>query len=184
MSFLIQCLFSSFKSLYCQRLKDYGISDINVHSTRPKENVLSRMPELEEKKKGRNVILLFKEEFGYAVFEACLESSEDDRICLSTTVKIIRKHVFEYRDNANNSEYISNSDMAPIPKSLETFISMITHGTSIVDPCKDKIAGTLSQLICFNIAKCRRPRSIESSHIKHSRKKICHFLCTQVYLFT
>ena len=84
------------KLLYLQRLKEYGCLDVcmeNIHSTRLKEKILSPIPELHESKKGRDVVLTFKDEVGFAIYKACKQDFEEDGICLSSAA--------EYSQRAN-----------------------------------------------------------------------------------
>ena len=75
---------SDLKSLYLQRLKEYGCLDVcmeNIRSTRLKEKILSRIPELHESKKGRDVVLTFKDEVGSEIYKACKQDFEEVVIC-------------------------------------------------------------------------------------------------------
>ena len=82
---------SDIKSLYSQRLKEYGSPDVcveKIHSTRLKEKILGRIPELHESRKGRDVILTFREEIGSAIYTACNQNYEEDGTCLSSAAKL------------------------------------------------------------------------------------------------
>ena len=52
-------------SLYQQRLQQLGVKYHNVNSTRLKDKLLGEIPELEAYKKGRDVLLAFKEDVGF-----------------------------------------------------------------------------------------------------------------------
>ena len=56
--------------LYNQRLLQLGIITPNVNSTRLKDKLLEEMPGLEAHKKGRDILLAFKEDIGEALSQA------------------------------------------------------------------------------------------------------------------
>ena len=53
-----------------------------IHSTQLKDSILLNMPEMEEKKVGREVIVAFRQHIGRAIIEAC-SSIEQDGMCLA-----------------------------------------------------------------------------------------------------
>ena len=148
---------SDIKSLYSQRLKEYGSPDVcieKIHSARLKEKILGRIPELHESRKGRDIILTFKEEIGSAIYTACKQDYEEDGICLSSAAKIVRKQIFQH-DRANEKGLLAKGcKEASVPRSLVTLISRIIGGSDITDnvaTAESKIALTISQLIQFDV---------------------------------
>ena len=67
-------------SLYQQRLQQLGVKDHNVNSTRLKDKLLGEIPELESYKKGRDVLLAFKEDVG-TVLSKAINYTEAIRAC-------------------------------------------------------------------------------------------------------
>lgn len=68
------------KDLYTKRLTFHGCNKSVEHSTRFKEKVLQRIPELVEHKLGRDIILTLKAGSGEAIFQSC--DLLDDGMCL------------------------------------------------------------------------------------------------------
>jgi hypothetical protein len=156
---------SDLKSLYLQRLKEYGCLDVcmeNIHSTRLKEKILSRIPELHESKKGRDVVLTFKDEVGFAIYKACKQDFEEDGICLSSAANIVRKQIFQHIQATEKFSLEEGSQNTSVPRSLVTLISTIIGGSSIsgnVSNAESKIALNIWQLILFNVVKHKRRKA-------------------------
>ena len=85
------------KSLYNERLTFHGCSTNFEHSTRLKEKILKRIPELTEHKLGHDIILTLKEGSGEAIFQSC--DLLDDGMCLARAANIIRKEILTNQDN-------------------------------------------------------------------------------------
>ena len=112
---------SDLKSLYLQRLKEYGCLDVcteNIHSTRLKEKILSRISRLHESKKGRDVVLTFKDEVGSAIYKACKQDFEEDGICLSSAANIVRKQIFQHIQATEKFSLEEGSQNTSVPRSL------------------------------------------------------------------
>ena len=89
------CVFklADLNNLYECRLKQFGIADISVNTTRLKERLLAKIPKLEAFNKGRNVLMAF----GPALASACTVS---DAIHLAKTV-IVRSQKGNARRYSN-----------------------------------------------------------------------------------
>ena len=148
-------------TLYRNRLKEYDGSNRlieNVHSTRLKENTLEHIPELGEYKKGKHVLLIFKEESGQAIVDACTFSNEGDGICLARAAAIIRKQISA---SSKESDAILDpaSEESSVPHSLYSLICMVLNGWDIHEKVSIKeqtAAMSLAQLIKFNTVKTKR----------------------------
>eukprot|EP00112_Aurelia_sp_Birch-Aquarium-sp1_P011752 Seg2473.2 transcript_id=Seg2473.2/GoldUCD/mRNA.D3Y31 product="hypothetical protein" protein_id=Seg2473.2/GoldUCD/D3Y31 len=167
---------SDIKSLYSQRLKEYGSPDVcieKIHSTRLKEKIIGRIPELHEGRKGRDIILTFKEEIGSAIYRACKQDYEEDGICLSSAAKIVRKQILQH-DRADGELLLAKGcQEGSVPRSLVTLISTIIGGTDITDnvaTAESKIALTISQLIKFNVVKHKRRKAKEIDSLRHTKE--------------
>ena len=66
--------------IYKERLEQLGVQSSNVHSNRLKDKLMAQMPELESHRKGRDVLLAFKEDIGPVLSQA---SDYSDAIILS-----------------------------------------------------------------------------------------------------
>ena len=67
------------KNLYVQQMKYHGYTVEYEHSTGFKEKILKRIPELTERKMGRDAILTLKDDCEKAIFEACDLQDEQAR---------------------------------------------------------------------------------------------------------
>ncbi|CAB4025239.1 hypothetical protein ROHU_037104 [Paramuricea clavata] len=143
----------------------------NIHSTRLKEKILSRIPELHESKKGRDVVLTFKDEVGSAIYKDCKQDFEEDGICLSSAANIVRKQIFQHIQATEKFSLEEGSQNTSVPRSLVTLKSTIIGGSSIsgnVSNAESKIALNISQLILFNVVKHKRRKANELDKLRHS----------------
>ena len=114
-------------SLYQQRLQQLGVKDHNVNSTRLKDKLLGEIPELEAYKKGRDVLLAFKEDVGTVLSKAI---NYTEAIIITKAAKILRQRMMDHKSSFTgtfNDECVENS----IPSTLLQFVSMIEHGADI-----------------------------------------------------
>ena len=81
-------------SLYKLRLEQLGVDSPNFHSTWLKDQLLARIPELEAHKKGRDVLLAFREDIGPALHEA---SQYSNAIHLSKAADILRREMLKHK---------------------------------------------------------------------------------------
>lgn len=73
--------------IYKERLKQLGVESPNVHSNRLKDQLLAQMPELESHKKGRDVLLAFRNDIGPQA------SNYSEAIILSKAASILRNQL-------------------------------------------------------------------------------------------
>ncbi|CAE1259085.1 unnamed protein product [Acanthosepion pharaonis] len=81
-------------SLYKLRLEQLGVDSPNVHSTRLKEQLFARIPEIEAHKKGRDVLIAFKADTGPVLHEA---SQYSNALHLSKAADILRKEMLQHK---------------------------------------------------------------------------------------
>ena len=166
---------SDLVTLYRNRLKEYGGSNSlieSVHSTRLKENILGHIPELGEYKKGKHVLLTFKEESGQAIFDACAFSNEDDGMCLARAAAIIRKQIIA-SSKENDAILVPASEGSSVPHSLYSLICMVLNGWNIDEkvPVKEQTAAmSIAQLIKFNTVKTKRRKCTQTDVVRHSKE--------------
>ncbi len=168
---------SDLKSLYSQRLKEYGSPDVrteNIHSTRLKEKILSRIPELQESRKGREIVLTFREGIGLAIYKVCKQDYEEDGICLSSAAKIVRKQILQHNQAEDKGLFEESCQEASVPRSLVTLIGTIICGTDItnnVATAESKVALNIAQLIHFNVIKHKRRNVKESEKLRRNKEQ-------------
>ena len=82
-------------SLYKQRLEQFGIgsSESDPYPTRLKEKLLAEISELEAHKSGRDILLAFQKDVGFALSQA---SNYSEAIILGKAAKILRRHMLDH----------------------------------------------------------------------------------------
>ncbi|KAH3711848.1 hypothetical protein DPMN_071523 [Dreissena polymorpha] len=99
----------------------------NVNASRLKDKLLAEIPELEAHRKGRDVLLAFKQDVGEALSQTMDYS---DALIVTKAAKILRKQMIEHKINFNGSVHehcIEDS----LPSILLQFVCMIEHGADI-----------------------------------------------------
>ena len=147
------------KKLFYKRFEHYSHEPVSpVHSTRLKESILLNIPELEETKTGREVILAFRQ----------------DGMCLARAVSILRKAMFEDFPDFDGC-FSKENKTASVPKSLLAFIQMILEGGNIEIDNNDSAVNvseaslSIAQLIRFN--SLRRTRSSAAKYQRYPREQ-------------
>ena len=121
------------------------------YSTRFKEKILKRIPELTEHKMGRDVILTLKDDCGKAIFEAC--DLQDDGMCLERAARIIRKEILSKQDEKKLSNknglilketFSSQSEIVFISPPVMSFINMVLNGSNVDTNDKKRSSSALS----------------------------------------
>ena len=77
------------------RLKQLGVKlDVKVHTTRLKQRLLTHLTDMQAQKKGREILLSFKEDIDTALAKACELDSDNDAIHLAHVAKIVCNCMF------------------------------------------------------------------------------------------
>lgn len=154
-------------SLYQQRLQQLGVKDHNVNSTRLKDKLLGEIPELEAYKKGRDVLLAFKEDVGTVLSKAI---NYTEAIIITKAAKILRQRMMDHKSSFTgtfNDECVENS----IPSTLLQFVSMIEHGADIKSQLRlgaSKTDLAMSQLLQYN---CYTKYQEDGKLLRHSKDR-------------
>ena len=128
---------------------------------------------MHESRKGRDVVLTFKDHLGPAIYEACKHNYEKDGICLSSAAKIVRNQILQHIKG--ESDWLENNigaEGVPVPKLLVTLISMIIGGSSVLDnisTAESKVAINIAQLVHFNVVKHKRRKTAEMDKLRYSK---------------
>ena len=143
------------------------------------------IPELEQFKKGKDVLLTVKDTAGLAIYEACMQNNEETGIVLSKAANIIRRDVFA-QEISNSNLLLPNTQEMSIPFSLLSLIGMIIGQVQIENTAyvESKVDTTLSQLIRFNMINNKRHKSETVSNIRHSKDQETPFplyLCLLIH---
>ena len=98
-------------SLYKQRLEQFGIgsSESDPYPTRLKEKLLAEISELEAQKRGRDILLAFQKDVGFALSQA---SNYSEAIILGKAAKILRRHILDH-DFKFDGRFHTDGDAIP-----------------------------------------------------------------------
>ena len=155
--------------LYTTRMEQLGVEmDQRVHTTRLKQRILAHFPDLQEHRKGRDVFLVFKDDIGSALAEACEYDMDRDTVILARATQIVRKDMFKAYPSFNGS-FSDRCQEDSVPQLLLTLVSMILEGPSIKDQsCQSATPSlTIAQLMRYNSVKHAR-KDAPAIHIRHS----------------
>lgn len=136
-------------SLYKRRLEQLGVDSPDVNSTRLKEQLLTRIPELEAHKKGRDVLLAFKKDVGSVLFDACKYS---EAIHLAKAADIIRKEMLNHKSKFS-SDFKEGFGEEAVPPTLLQFVCSIEHGVDIRSHLRHGVVKSdvaIAQLLQYN----------------------------------
>lgn len=118
---------SELVSLYTQRLQHFVSNISDVNRTKLKERLLKEIPELEAHRKGREVLLGFKQDIGPILAEA---SNYSDAIIMNKAAEILRREMVDHKSKFEGI-IDDKSILDSIPATLLHFVCMIEHGTDI-----------------------------------------------------
>ena len=120
--------------LYSLRLQQLGVTVTNekrMHTTRLKQRLLARFPDMLAQSKGRDVLLVFDEDVGYALGKACEKDTDNDAVHLARAAQIVRRHMFD--PNTFTGSFKESCQENSVPHSLLALVSMVMEGPSIKD---------------------------------------------------
>ncbi|CAE1257574.1 unnamed protein product [Acanthosepion pharaonis] len=170
-------------SPYKLRLEQLGVDSPNVHSTRLKEQLLARIPELESHKKGRYVLLAFKADIGPVLHEA---SQYSNALHLSKAANILRKEMLQHKTKFS-SELKDGFGEEAIPPALLQFVCSIEHGVDIKSHLMHGIAKSdlaIAQLLQFNCYSKRREGLTTQIHSKDRETPFAVYVGLKMYAKT
>ena len=148
------------KEMFLKAYQRYAGTSIDLHSTRLKEKLISKLPGLHAQRRGKQVILTTGEITTEAVLAALSYSDADaDGKALVQAAKLIRQDLFN-KENEFKFNFAKDSKKNSVPMTLIMLLQMILEGTdvSFLDDNKTRdIAVGLSQLVIkFNAIKRKR----------------------------
>lgn len=142
--------------LYCERLHQLNIKDIDVNSTRLKERLLIHVPHLVANKEAKHVYITSDKTVGSMLKDNYETDFDELSLHMSKVVKTIRRNAFDLEPDSN--DYMKQD--YPVPHSLQSLVSMLLYGTNITEQVLSVAISpavtTIAQLIIFNMQK--RPR--------------------------
>ena len=164
----------SLSDMYNSRLVHHGADEEftkRTHCTHLRERIMEAVPGLRESKDGRNVILSVDDDVGKAIFDACENSSEEDRVIISRAAKLIRKLILKLEEKTFDGNVTDESQTKSVPNHLIKLLSMVLEGGNYdreISPTLKSICVNISQLIRFNTV--RQVRGKEVAIFRHSTR--------------
>lgn len=140
---------SDLVTLYKCRLEQLGVKSPDVNPTRLKQQLLSRIPELEAHRKGRDVLIAFKKDVSSVLSDA---SKYSEAIHLAKAADIIRKEMLAHKAKFSMN-YQEGFGEEAVPPALLQFVCSIEHGVDIRSHLKHGVVQSdiaLSQLLQYN----------------------------------
>src|SRR6218665_3257627 len=86
--------------MYANRLQQVDgeiTGTASLNSTRLTDKLLEHFPDTRSQSDGHDVLLVFDDDIGTALFKACSKDFDQDAICLSRAAKIVRRQIFGNR---------------------------------------------------------------------------------------
>uniref|UniRef100_UPI00358EC93F uncharacterized protein isoform X1 n=1 Tax=Myxine glutinosa TaxID=7769 RepID=UPI00358EC93F len=112
-------------NLYSSRLEQLGIKhESRIHSTKLKQRILSRFPDMRATKKGRDVLLVFDEDIGHALAKVCKQDSDSDAIHLARAAEIVRRQLFD-KCKPFDGSFSETCQEESVPDLLVSLVNMI-----------------------------------------------------------
>ena len=162
-------------TLYKTRLEQLGtVLTGRVHTTELKNRILRYFPNLEEHKRGRDILLAFNEDVGAALRMACEQDADSDGIHLARAANIVRRDMLKMT-TAFSGSFDTLCQEESVPNSLIALVSMILNGPNIHEQSSHSSIPaptlTISQLLQFNSCARRRKSTGSVQSTKHSHNR-------------
>ncbi len=156
--------------LYSLQLRQLGNTDEKrMHTTRLKHRLLARFPDMRAQSKGRDVLLVFDEDVGYALSKAFEQNSENDAVHVARAAQIVCGRIFE--PNAFSGTFEKNCQEKSVPPLLLALVRMILESSSNKDQIRlnsTQAALSFAQILKYNRVKHMRKQADSSSSVRHS----------------
>jgi len=170
-------------TLYKRRLEQIGVDSPDVNSTRFKEQLLTRIPDLEAHKKGRDVLLACKEDISSVLSDA---SKYSEAIHLAKAANIIRKEMLDHKTKFS-TEFSEEFGAEAIPPSLLQFVCSIEHGVDIRSHLKHGVVKSdlaIAQLLQYNCYSKYQERSKIHRHSNDRETPFAVYVGMKVFVKT
>ena len=158
-------------NLVANRMCNLGLDKekCNVNATRLKDELLTFVPGLTAKKSGREVLLIFEDDAGDAIRDACAFNAMNDGMCLAKAASILRRNMFDEYPRFKGSFSDDYTCEKSVPCTIVQFIRMVLEGPdletdSISSQTRQAPALSIAQLMRFNSVKVKRKNHTKSVH--------------------
>ena len=119
------------KEMFLKAYQRYAGTSIDLHSTRLKEKLISKLPGLHAQRRGKQVILTTGEVTTEAVLAALSYSDDDDDgKALVQAAKLIRQDLFN-KENEFEFNFAKDSKKNSVPMTLIMLLQMVLEGTNV-----------------------------------------------------
>ena len=133
--------------------------------------ILAMIPDLEEHKQGRDILLAFKEDVAMALRRA-REDCDNEAMHLARSATIVRREMMMI-ENSFDGSFDQDWQHKSVPKSLLSLVNMILYGPNIKTQASNANATqaglSIAQLLQYN--SYSRRRKGPHQHERHSRKR-------------
>ena len=110
--------------MYTSRLKQLG-AIITSRTHRLKERISEMVPDIEEHKQGRDILLASKKDFSMALGKVC-EDCDNEAMHLAQAATIVRREMMMI-ENSFDGSFDKNCQQNSVPKSLISLVNMILY---------------------------------------------------------
>ena len=179
---------SDLAKLYTARLENLGLTSAGrIHTTRLKERILARIPDLKAYVEGRDTLITFEKNVGLALKKATRDDLDDDAMYLVKVAKIVRKEMQEIKTKFDGT-FTPKCQNQAVPDFLIAVVAMIFDGPSIVD--QNNVSGisqpalTIAQLMKFNFHRRGSKKHTSAYHPKDQETPLPIFLGLEVHAQT
>lgn len=169
--------------MFDKRLYQLNGESTSIHSTRLKNMLMTKIPDLQAYMKGRDVLLLFEKDVGPAISLAC---NYDDTSNMAKTAEFVRAHMKEHKTKFKGpftDEDIQNA----VPRCLLELVRMIEHGPDIQSQLENDVSQSdmaIAQLLMYNYhAKVPKKAEVQR-HSVERETPICIYIGLLIYAKT
>ena len=131
-------------------------------------------PNLEEHKRGRDILLAFNQDVGASVRMTCEQDADSDVIHLARAANIARRDMLKMT-TAFSGSFDTLCQEESVPNALIALVSMILNGPNIHEQSSHSSIPaptlTISQLLQFNSCARRRKSTGSVQSTKHSHNR-------------
>ena len=177
--------------LYTSRLISLGLTDLNVHRTRFRQDILASVPDLTEvKNPSGHFDLIYDDDLTEAIQEFKI-NTEEKMMILAKAAKILRQDILDFKQNFSGA-FTSSSGIESLSQQLLSFVQLLLDGPGILkdmDPRENvrpwSATLSISQLIIYNAVKRRSPNPTSiPRHICNRKTPVAIYNAVKVYLHT
>ena len=179
--------------LYLSRLTSLGVSDVNIHRTRFRQQILDAIPDLTAvKNKSGRYDLIYDEDLS-AVIAEYKTSTAKDMLMVAKAVRILRQASLK-RKQTFTGKFSPSSQVDSVDPILLAFMQMYLDGPGIYEGMNKELNTkfqsrsvplTLSQLLTYNVVNRRssNPEAVPR-HPKERETPVAIYNAAKVYLNT